>query len=125
MGYLTRHVITIIPESKATQENYLRVRKAIAEVLEEDVYNHLTIYSNRMDDFGFNYGFGSKWYHNDCAKQASKAVPDLTIRFRCFGESKDEDALRDETYENGVLIEKKELNVEEFWNSFGYHGTYT
>jgi hypothetical protein len=124
MGYLTSHVITIIPESQATPENYARIAKAIAEQ-EGNIYNHLSIYSNRMDDYEFNDGYGSTWYHNNSAKEVSKAVPDLTIRFRCIGESGDKNALRDETYENGVQVEKKDLDVEEFWKSYGYHGSYT
>lgn len=125
MGYLTRHIITIVPQTKATPENYLKIRAAIAKALQDNIYESLSIYGNRMDDFVFNYGFGSKWYHNDYAQEVSKTVPDLTIRFRCIGESRTPDALRDETFKDGGLIERKELDADEFSNSYGRQGRYT
>ena len=121
MGYLTRHIITIVPQTEATPENYLKIRSAIAKALQDNIYEYLSMYGNRMDDFMFNYGLGSKWYHNDYAQEVSKTVPDLTIRFRCIGESRTPDALRDETFKDGVLIERKELDTDEFESSYGRH----
>ena len=116
MGYLTKHIINIIPDEQNTEENLVKVRTAVADALGEPIYESMNICSfngtKYINDRLFNYGFGSKWYHNEQMLTASKKIPEFKIRLRYLGENGD---AFDEVYENGKRVSSVEIsNTDDF-----------